>query len=494
MTKTLIRNASILSMDPHVGEIESGDVLIEGEHISGVGESLPEADAETIDAAGMILLPGLVNAHMHTWQTALRGLGGDWGGRSYFEIAHETLAPRYRPEDIYIATLTGAWAQMEAGATTLFDWCHNNPTPEHTDAGIDALEESGIRALFGHGTPKPQPQEGEPHYSQIPHPESEIKRLRTGRLSNDDGLITLAMAILGADYSPLEVALHDMRLAREYGLLSSAHIWGDASRKVKGGYHTLAREGVLGPDHNLVHCNYVEDEELRVILDSGASITATPSAEMQTNRGEAVCGRVSALGGRPSIGVDLETYVSGNMLHAMRHALQVQRIFDNRRLDADTYRAPALAFSARDGHGGENRLHHARQTGRPHPHPQKRPQHDACCGRSARRRLLCGALERGYRLHRREKGESGRKAACGFRQNSPREGAAHRIRAVDYGSGLKRRWTNFPDRRKKECVGTDLRAHPEHRGAVCVNRSNVGRQTQRPTLRNDYFVMPMPRY
>ena len=108
----------------------------------------------------MILLPGLVNAHMHTWQTALRGLGGDWGGRSYFEIAHETLAPRYRPEDVYIATLAGAWAQMEAGATTLFDWCHNNPTPEHTDAGIDALEESGIRALFGHGTPKPKPQRG----------------------------------------------------------------------------------------------------------------------------------------------------------------------------------------------------------------------------------------------------------------------------------------------------------------------------------------------
>ena len=348
MTKTLIRNATVLSMDPHVGEIECGDVLIEGERISSVGEKLDATDAETIDAGGMILMPGLVNAHMHTWQTALRGLGGDWGGRSYFEIAHETLAPRYRPEDVYIATLTGAWAQMEAGATTLFDWCHNNPTPEHTDAGIDALEESGIRALFGHGTPKPQPQEGELHYSQIPHPVSEIKRLRTGRLSDDEGLITLAMAILGADYSPLEVALHDMRLAREYGLLSSAHIWGDASRKVKGGYHTLAAEGVLGPDHNLVHCNYVEDEELRVILDSGASITATPSAEMQTNRGEAVCGRVSALGGRPSIGVDLETYVSGNMLHAMRHALQVQRIFDNRRLDADTYRAPALAFSARD--------------------------------------------------------------------------------------------------------------------------------------------------
>ena len=84
MTKTLIRNATVLSMDPHVGEIECGDVLIEGERISSVGEKLDATDAETIDAGGMILMPGLVNAHMHTWQTALRGLGGDWGGRQLF--------------------------------------------------------------------------------------------------------------------------------------------------------------------------------------------------------------------------------------------------------------------------------------------------------------------------------------------------------------------------------------------------------------------------
>ena len=349
MTKTLIRNATVLSMDPHVGEIECGDVLIEGERISAVGEKLDATDAE--DHRRWRHDPHArprKRAHAHLADRASRPgrrLGRAQLFRDRTRDPRPALPARGR---LHRNARTGAWAQMEAGATTLFDWCHNNPTPEHTDAGIDALEESGIRALFGHGTPKPQPQEGELHYSQIPHPASEIKRLRVGRLASDEGLITLAMAILGADYSPLEVALHDMRLAREYGLLSSAHIWGDASRKVKGGYHTLAAEGVLGPDHNLVHCNYVEDEELRVILDSGASITATPSAEMQTNRGEAVCGRVSALGGRPSIGVDLETYVSGNMLHAMRHALQVQRIFDNRRLDADTYRAPALAFSARD--------------------------------------------------------------------------------------------------------------------------------------------------
>ena len=51
---------------------------------------------------------------------------------------------------------------MTAGTTTLFDWCHNNATPAHTDAAIDALQEAGLRAVFGHGTVKPHPGNGDP--------------------------------------------------------------------------------------------------------------------------------------------------------------------------------------------------------------------------------------------------------------------------------------------------------------------------------------------
>ncbi len=329
MSQILIRNGTIISMDPGIGDLPAGDILLENDRILAVERKLDAPDAEILDASGMIVIPGLINAQLHTWETALRGIGGDWRGPEYFRVVHANLATRYTPEDTYLGNLLGSLNQIDSGATAIFDWCHNNATPDHSDAAIDGLTDAGIRAVFGHGTVKPDPREGEPHYSRIPHPREEIERLRRGRLSDDGAMVTLAMAILGPDYSTLEVALHDFRLAREYGLLSSAHIWGTPDRLVKEGYHRLKKEGLLGPDHNIVHGNYLDDEELRVIVDAGVSVTATPAVEAQKHPAEPLMGRVMALGGKPSIGADIEIYVGGDMFHVMRFALQSERIFDN---------------------------------------------------------------------------------------------------------------------------------------------------------------------
>jgi cytosine/adenosine deaminase-related metal-dependent hydrolase len=154
MMTTLIKNATVLSMDPTFGDVPNGDVLIAGDRIAavGVGLSAPEG-ADVIDARGMIALPGLVNAHQHTWQTGIRGIAGDWTLSDYGRHMHAGLATRFTPDDIYLANLVGALNQINGGVTTLFDWCHNNPSPEHSDRAIDGLAESGIRAVFGHGTP-----------------------------------------------------------------------------------------------------------------------------------------------------------------------------------------------------------------------------------------------------------------------------------------------------------------------------------------------------
>ena len=100
-------------------------------------------------------MPGLVNAHMHTWETALRGIGAEWMSADYFKHVHSNLATRYKPEDNYVANLMGALAQIDAGCTTLVDWCHNITTIEHAERAVDGLVDSGIRAVFAHGTAKP---------------------------------------------------------------------------------------------------------------------------------------------------------------------------------------------------------------------------------------------------------------------------------------------------------------------------------------------------
>jgi cytosine/adenosine deaminase-related metal-dependent hydrolase len=325
----LIKNGTIVSMDAAIGDLARGDILIVDDRIVEIAPHIAAADAEVIDASDCIVAPGLVHAHIHSWQTALRGIGGDWAGTDYFTFFHESIAPRYTPHDTYIGTLMGAVMQIACGTTTMFDWCHNNATPEHTDAAIDALEESGIRAVFGHGTVKPKPKPGDPHFSHIPHPEGEIRRLRKGRLASDDARVTLAACILGPDYSTLEVCRHDFRMAREYGLLSSAHVWGRPNRLNPRGYHTIAEEGLLGPDHNIVHGNYIPDDELKVIVDHGASATSTAAIELKNHAREPLSGRVQRLGGRPSIGVDSEVSAAGSMFEVMRFALQAQRIYDN---------------------------------------------------------------------------------------------------------------------------------------------------------------------
>src|SRR4029077_9104774 len=95
------------------------------------------------------------------WQTGLRGLAADWTVAEYMQAMHRGLATLFQPEDVYIANLMGALNQINNGATTLVDWCHNNPTPEHSDAAIRGLDEAGIRALFLHGSPKPDPKPGQ---------------------------------------------------------------------------------------------------------------------------------------------------------------------------------------------------------------------------------------------------------------------------------------------------------------------------------------------
>ena len=221
------KSATIISMDDAIGDLRTGDVLVEGSRIVDVRPSIDlgsgAAETEIVDGSGRIVIPGLINAHMHTWQTALRGYAANWTLLEYFRRMHAGLATVFRPDDIYIATLVGALNQINCGTTTLVDWCHNNPTPAHTDAAVRGLIESGIRAAFFHGSPKPEPKPGEPHFSEIPHPRREVERLLAGPLADRDGLVTLGLAILGPHYSTLDVAMHDFRLARELDLIASMH-------------------------------------------------------------------------------------------------------------------------------------------------------------------------------------------------------------------------------------------------------------------------------
>lgn len=323
----LLKSGIVVTQDPALGVLPRGDLLVDGDRIAAIAPSI-DAAAETVDCAGHFVLPGLINAHMHTWQTGLRGVAANWTLLEYFRHVHAGLATAFRPEDIHIATLAGALNQLDHGVTTLVDWCHNNPTPEHTDAGIAGLEESGIRAAFFHGSPKPDPKPGEPHFSEVPHPRHEIERLMKGPLADRAGLVTLGMAVLGPHYSTLDVSAHDFALAMEMGLVASMHQGGGEAR-TPGGWEVLMARGLVGPHINIVHGNNLSDEQLRAFVELGVSFSVTPENEMAQGHGHPITGRLRALGSAPSVGVDLESAISGDMFTVARMALASQRALDN---------------------------------------------------------------------------------------------------------------------------------------------------------------------
>src|SRR3954453_14345643 len=219
--KLLIRGGTVLSMDS-IGDLPRADVLIDGDTIAAVEPDI-SADAEVIDATGRIVLPGFVDTHRHTWEAAIRGSAPDAPLDDYFVEVLDTFAPVYRPEDVYASNLAGALECLNAGITTLVDWSHINNTPEHPDAGIAGLAESGIRAQYAYGSANLSLAD----YwfdSSIRIPGDDVRRIRDKYFSSDDQLLTMGLATRGTGFCKDDVVASEWELARELGIPITVHV------------------------------------------------------------------------------------------------------------------------------------------------------------------------------------------------------------------------------------------------------------------------------
>ena len=135
--RVLLRGGHVLSMDPRIGDLFGG-----GRPRGGRPDRRRRArasrrrDAEVVDVAGCIVIPGFVDSHRHTWETVIRGIAPDVSLGGYFDLVLDQLAPAYRPEDVYAGNYLGSLEAIDAGVTTLLDWSHINNTPEHADEAI----------------------------------------------------------------------------------------------------------------------------------------------------------------------------------------------------------------------------------------------------------------------------------------------------------------------------------------------------------------------
>jgi cytosine/adenosine deaminase-related metal-dependent hydrolase len=321
--RLLIRGGTVITIDPSLGDFDRADVLVEDGKIVAVGPDLQVTDAELLDATDRIVLPGLVDTHRHTWQALFRNLASDWTLSHYFTGLHGTVSGLYRPEDTYAGNLIGTLEALDGGITTLLDWSHNLNTPEHADAAVTALKESGARAIFAHGC-------GHRHWqpvSHLPHDE-DVRRVREQWFSSDDQLVTLFLAPRGNQFATLEVTERDWALARELGIRISCHA-GDGDWGRNRPVAALHERGLLGPDITFVHCNTLADDELEMMAANGVSASISPDIELQMGHGFPATGRLIAAGIRPSLSIDVCCSNGGHLFGTIRATIGTQRGFDN---------------------------------------------------------------------------------------------------------------------------------------------------------------------
>ena len=205
--RTIIENVAVLSLDEQIGELGSATIIIDGGRITSIEPTPANPDTapdprggdEVINGSGLVALPGFVDTHRHTWQSAIKHSYAELDPRVYFAEVLKGLGAAYQAEDVYVGNKLGSYAALSSGTTTLFDWSHVQNSPDHSDAAIAGLHESGIRAVFGHGWPT-SPDDSWTDNSARPHP-ADIRRVQGQYFPHGslDDRISLAMVLRGPE-------------------------------------------------------------------------------------------------------------------------------------------------------------------------------------------------------------------------------------------------------------------------------------------------------
>ncbi|MGW6929853.1 amidohydrolase family protein [Lentzea sp. NPDC054927] len=317
--RVLFTGAAVVTMDPALGTLARGDVLVEGSRIAAVGTGLDAADAIVVDATGTVITPGFVDTHRHAWEAQLRRIMPDVDDLgAYVTTTLVGYAPAYRPEDMYIATLLAALTAIDSGITTMLDFSHNSRTAAHSDAAVRALLDTGIRGVHAGMAP---------HFGDWDHQwPADLARLRDEHGSD---LLTFRLACLatgeiagpGLAYGP-ELA----RCARELGIgVSVDAVFGASS---SAAILRWEREGLLGPDLTLIHSTGLTEDAWRAIGGSGTTIALAPTSDAQIGLENAIPAVDEALsaGVRPGLSIDVEVALASDMFTQMRALHTIQRM------------------------------------------------------------------------------------------------------------------------------------------------------------------------
>ncbi|ACO80130.1 metal dependent hydrolase [Azotobacter vinelandii CA] len=269
----LVHGGYVMTMDPTLGDIDGGEVLIRDGRIVAVGRGLDAGDAHRIDARGQVVLPGFVDTHSHLYVTTMRGQFRNRDGQ-FFPVSSR-LAAAMTPEDTRTAMQLGALELLQGGITTTADFFDNILTPAHGEAGVQALEASGIRAVMYYGGPDKT--------TRHPIDLAQLRALAERRGKDARVRIGLAWRLPRdrGDADNWAMRQREYDTARGLGLPIQVHVSGEPAPM----FEALIQRDYLFPGLTVVHATDAGQERLQALERAGGGLALTPPSEQRVGYG-----------------------------------------------------------------------------------------------------------------------------------------------------------------------------------------------------------------
>lgn len=323
MKRTLISGGSLLTLDPSVGDLRVGDVLVEDGRIAAIAPRLEVEDAELIDATDRIVMPGLIDAHRHLWYAGLRGTSVDETWDELVAAVWGKLGPAFTPQDVYAFTRHGIAEALDNGITCVFDWCHVINTPEHAEAGVQAHLDLGMRAVFGYGASMTQKLDefaGEFQGASWGHAEQ-----LHGRYFSSPGRLTMALALQGPEFTTVDVTVRDVTAAREIGVPMAFHVGIPMGPPPRKAVAALAQAGLLADDMSFAHCCNTTAEEFDILAAAGGRPMSCPVVDATLGMGSSPTGLMRERGLAACFTADAVIASTGDMFEEARVGMMLER-------------------------------------------------------------------------------------------------------------------------------------------------------------------------
>jgi len=299
MADIIIKNAYVLTMDPGLGDLKNGVVVIEDGKITEIGEKTNESAETVIDAKHSVVMPGLVNTHTHAAMTLFRGYADDMQLAEWLEGCIWPLEARLTAEDVYKGSLLACLEMIRSGTTSFADMYF------FMDETAKAVELSGLRASLSHGLIELWNEEkGETDLKEGRRFVQAWQGAAGGRIKTMYGphapntCSEEFLAKVREKASRDGVGIHIHLLETEVELKSMKEMYGKCS------VHLLEDIGFLGPDVLAAHCVWLSDGDIEILRKRGVNVSHNVISNMKLAVGVAPVHKMLEKGVKVSLGTD----------------------------------------------------------------------------------------------------------------------------------------------------------------------------------------------